>query len=124
MAAPTGAIAREVPYGPLLTGPANRLIDGEESNWPFTVTADHDKYAGHHTLGECAAPEQFVMSMKVRDGVSADRKILRETATSRFMHTNRSRRAIAHTGWDRRPNDRGRFRSQANPQGGVSWCSE
>ena len=55
MAVPTGAFTRELPYGPPSTGPATRPIDGEDSNWPPTVTADHDKYTGHHTFAEYTA---------------------------------------------------------------------
>ena len=99
MAVPAGAITRELPYGPLFTGPATRPIDGEDSNWPPTVTANHDKYTGHHTFAEYTADrKRRVLSMKAG------------TASRPTIGGRRS--------------DRGRFRSQANAQGGVSWCSE
>ena len=73
MAVPAGAITRELPYGPLFTGPATRPIDGEDSNWPPTVTANHDKYTGHHTFAEYTADrKRRVLSMKAGDRLSAD----------------------------------------------------
>src|SRR3954468_11878435 len=41
-----GAEPVEMPYGQVLAGLANHLIDGAENNWPSYVTTDHYKHAG------------------------------------------------------------------------------
>ncbi|MFB9261733.1 TRAP transporter substrate-binding protein [Bradyrhizobium erythrophlei] len=77
-----GAEPVELPYGQVLTGLANRLIDGAENNWPSFVTTDHYKYAGYYTLTEhTVSPEVLVMSQKAWASLSPeDRKIFREAA--------------------------------------------
>jgi len=84
-----GAEPIELPYGQVLTGLANKLIDGAENNWPSFVTTDHYKYAGFYTLTEhTMSPEVLVMSQKAWQSLSAeDQKIFRESAlrSSRFM---------------------------------------
>jgi tripartite ATP-independent transporter DctP family solute receptor len=84
-----GAEPIELPYGQILTGLANKLVDGAENNWPSFVTTDHYKYAGYYTLTEhTMSPEVLVMSQKAWQSLSAeDRKIFREAAarSSHFM---------------------------------------
>jgi tripartite ATP-independent transporter DctP family solute receptor len=84
-----GAEPVELPYGQVLTGLANHLIDGAENNWPSFVTTDHYKYAGYYTLTEhTMSPEVLVMSLKAWNSLSAeDRIIFKEAAarSSRFM---------------------------------------
>jgi len=84
-----GAEPVELPYGQVLTGLANRLIDGAENNWPSFVTTDHYKYAGYYTLTEhTMSPEVLVISLKAWRSLSeGDQQIFRETAarSSRFM---------------------------------------
>ncbi|WP_028133894.1 TRAP transporter substrate-binding protein [Bradyrhizobium japonicum] len=84
-----GAEPVELPYGQVLTGLANHLIDGAENNWPSFVTTDHYKHAGHYTLTEhTMSPEVLVISLKAWQSLSPDdRKIFREAAqrSSRFM---------------------------------------
>lgn len=79
----------ELPYGQVLTGLANHLIDGAENNWPSFVTTDHYKHAGHYTLTEhTMSPEVLVISLKAWQSLSAEEQtIFRETAqrSSRFM---------------------------------------
>ena len=84
-----GADPVELPYGQVLTGLANKLIDGAENNWPSFVTTDHYKHAGHYTLTEhTMSPEVLVMSLKAWETLSPDeRKIFREEArrSGQFM---------------------------------------
>jgi TRAP-type C4-dicarboxylate transport system substrate-binding protein len=84
-----GAEPVELPYGQVLTGLANHLIDGAENNWPSFVTTDHYKHAGHYTLTEhTMSPEVLVISLKAWQSLSPeDQKIFREAAqrSSRFM---------------------------------------
>ena len=84
-----GAEPVELPYGQVLTGLANHLIDGAENNWPSFVTTDHYKYAGHYTLtAHTMSPEVLVISLKAWQSLSPDdQKIFREAAqrSSRFM---------------------------------------
>jgi tripartite ATP-independent transporter DctP family solute receptor len=84
-----GAAPVELPYGQVLTGLANKLIDGAENNWPSFVTTDHYKHAGHYTLTEhTMSPEVLVMSLKAWETLSSDeRKIFREEArrSGQFM---------------------------------------
>lgn len=84
-----GAEPVELPYGQVLTGLTNHLIDGAENNWPSFVTTDHYKHAGHYTLTEhTMSPEVLVISLKAWKSLSAeDQTIFREAAarSSRFM---------------------------------------
>jgi len=84
-----GAEPVELPYGQVLTGLANHLIDGAENNWPSFVTTDHYKYAGYLSLTEhTMSPEVLVISLKAWRSLSADdQAIFREAAqrSSRFM---------------------------------------
>jgi tripartite ATP-independent transporter DctP family solute receptor len=84
-----GAAPVELPYGQVLTGLANKLIDGAENNWPSFVTTDHYKHAGHYTLTEhTMSPEVLVMSLKAWETLSPDeRRIFREEArrSGQFM---------------------------------------
>ena len=84
-----GADPVKLPYGQVLTGLANRLIDGAENNWPSFVTTDHYKFAGFYTLTEhTMSPEVLVMSQKAWASLSPeDRRIFRESAlrSSHFM---------------------------------------
>jgi tripartite ATP-independent transporter DctP family solute receptor len=84
-----GATPVEMPYGQVLTGLANKLIDGAENNWPSFVTTDHYKHAGHYTLTEhTMSPEVLVMSLKAWETLSPeDRRIFREEArrSGQFM---------------------------------------
>nr|WP_246789893.1 TRAP transporter substrate-binding protein [Bradyrhizobium sp. CCBAU 51765] len=84
-----GAEPVELPYGQVLTGLANHLIDGAENNWPSFVTTDHYKHAGHYTLTEhTMSPEVLVISLKAWQSLSPDDRIIfREAAqrSSRFM---------------------------------------
>lgn len=84
-----GAEPVEMPYGLVLTGLANHLIDGAENNWPSFVTTDHYKHAGHLALTEhTMSPEVLVISLKAWKSLSADdQQIFREAAarSSRFM---------------------------------------
>ena len=84
-----GAEPVEMPYGQVLTGLANHLIDGAENNWPSFVTTDHYRHAGHYTLTEhTMSPEVLVISLKAWRSLSAeDQTIFREAAarSSRFM---------------------------------------
>lgn len=84
-----GAEPVELPYGQVLTGLANHLIDGAENNWPSFVTTDHYKHAGHYTLTEhTMSPEVLVISLKAWKSLSPeDQTIFREAAqrSSRFM---------------------------------------
>ncbi|MQH75127.1 TRAP transporter substrate-binding protein DctP, partial [Escherichia coli] len=58
-----GAQPVEMPYGQVLTGLANRLIDGAENNWPSFVTTGHYKYAGYYILTQhTVSPEVLIMS--------------------------------------------------------------
>jgi tripartite ATP-independent transporter DctP family solute receptor len=84
-----GAEPVELPYGQVLTGLGNHLIDGAENNWPSFVTTDHYKHAGYYTLTEhTMSPEVLVMSLKAWNSLSAeDQTIFKEAASrsSRFM---------------------------------------
>lgn len=84
-----GAEPVELPYGQVLTGLANHLIDGAENNWPSFVTTDHYKQAGHYTLtGHTMSPEVLVISLKAWKSLSAEEQmIFREAAqrSSGFM---------------------------------------
>ncbi|MBH5402692.1 TRAP transporter substrate-binding protein [Bradyrhizobium sp. CNPSo 4010] len=84
-----GAEPVELPYGQVLTGLANHLIDGAENNWPSFVTTDHYKHAGHYTLTEhTMSPEVLVISLKAWRSLSAEEQtIFKEAAqrSSRFM---------------------------------------
>ncbi len=84
-----GAEPVELPYGQVLTGLANHLIDGAENNWPSFVTTNHYKYASYYTLTEhTMSPEVLVISLKAWRSLSADdQTIFREAAqrSSRFM---------------------------------------
>ena len=84
-----GAEPVELPYGQVLTGLTNHLIDGAENNWPSFVTTDHYKHAGHYTLTEhTMSPEVLVISLKAWESLSPDdQAIFREAAqrSSRFM---------------------------------------
>ena len=84
-----GAEPVEMPYGQVLTGLANHLVDGAENNWPSFVTTDHFKHAGHYTLTEhTMSPEVLVISLKAWRSLSPDdQTIFREAAqrSSRFM---------------------------------------
>jgi tripartite ATP-independent transporter DctP family solute receptor len=84
-----GAEPVELPYGQVLTGPATKLIDGAENNWPSFVTTDRYKFAGYYTLTEhTMSPEVLVMSQRAWASLATeDQKIFREAAmrSSRFM---------------------------------------
>lgn len=84
-----GAEPVELPYGQVLAGLANQLIDGAENNWPSFVTTDHYKHAGYYTLTEhTMSPEVLVISLKAWQSLSPDdQKIFRQAAqrSSRFM---------------------------------------
>jgi len=84
-----GAEPVEMPYGQVLTGLANHLVDGAENNWPSFVTTDHYKHAGHYTLTEhTMSPEVLVISLKAWQSLSPDdQKMFKEAAqrSSRFM---------------------------------------
>jgi tripartite ATP-independent transporter DctP family solute receptor len=84
-----GAEPVELPYGQVLTGLANHLIDGAENNWPSFVTTDHYKYAGYLSLTEhTMSPEVLVISLKAWRGLSAeDQAVFQEAArrSSRLM---------------------------------------
>ncbi|MCC8983793.1 TRAP transporter substrate-binding protein [Bradyrhizobium acaciae] len=77
-----GADPIEMPYGQVLTGLANRLIDGAENNWPSFVTTGHYKYAGYYTLTQhTVSPEVLVMSQKAWSSLTPeDQAIFREAA--------------------------------------------
>ncbi|AMA60812.1 MULTISPECIES: TRAP transporter substrate-binding protein [unclassified Bradyrhizobium] len=84
-----GAEPIELPYGQVLTGLANHLIDGAENNWPSFVTTDHYKHAGHYTLtAHTMSPEVLVISLKAWNSLSAEEQtIFKEAAqrSGRFM---------------------------------------
>ncbi|MBR1167679.1 TRAP transporter substrate-binding protein [Bradyrhizobium sp. DASA03005] len=84
-----GAEPVELPYGQVLTGLANHLIDGAENNWPSFVTTDHYKHAGYYSLTEhTMSPEVLVISLKAWKSLSAEEQtIFKEAAqrSSRFM---------------------------------------
>lgn len=84
-----GAEPVELPYGQVLTGLTNQLIDGAENNWPSFVTTNHYKHARHYTLTEhTMSPEVLVISLKAWKSLSVeDQTIFREAAarSSRFM---------------------------------------
>ncbi|NEV01961.1 TRAP transporter substrate-binding protein [Bradyrhizobium sp. UFLA 03-164] len=77
-----GADPVEMPYGQVLTGLANRLIDGAENNWPSFVTTGHYKYAGYYTLTQhTVSPEVLVMSQKAWSSLTPEEQaIFREAA--------------------------------------------
>ncbi|WP_407115575.1 TRAP transporter substrate-binding protein [Bradyrhizobium sp. LMG 9283] len=84
-----GAEPVELPYGQVLTGLANHLIDGAENNWPSFVTTDHYRHAGYYTLTEhTMSPEVLVISLKAWKSLSEEEQtIFKEAAqrSSRFM---------------------------------------
>ena len=68
-----GAEPVEMPYGQVLAGLANHLIDGAENNWPSYVTTDHFKHAGYLALTEhTMSPEVLVISLKAWKSLSVD----------------------------------------------------
>ncbi|MCA6124764.1 TRAP transporter substrate-binding protein [Bradyrhizobium sp. WSM 1704] len=77
-----GAEPVEMPYGQVLTGLANRLIDGAENNWPSFVTTGHYKYAGNYSLTmHTVSPEVLVMSQKAWASLSpGEQATFREAA--------------------------------------------
>ena len=77
-----GAEPIELPYGQVLTGLANRLVDGAENNWPSYVTTGHYLHAGYYTLTEhTMSPEVLVMSLKAWQSLSdGERKMFRDAA--------------------------------------------
>ncbi|UGY06140.1 TRAP transporter substrate-binding protein [Bradyrhizobium quebecense] len=77
-----GAQPVQMAYGQVLTGLANRLIDGAENNWPSFVTTGHYKYAGYYTLTRhTVSPEVLVMSRKAWASLTPDEQtIFREAA--------------------------------------------
>ncbi|MBR1208353.1 MULTISPECIES: TRAP transporter substrate-binding protein [unclassified Bradyrhizobium] len=77
-----GAQPVQMAYGQVLTGLANRLIDGAENNWPSFVTTGHYKYAGYYTLTQhTVSPEVLVMSRKAWASLTPDEQtIFREAA--------------------------------------------
>lgn len=84
-----GAEPVEMPYGQVLAGLANHLIDGAENNWPSFVTTDHYKHAGYLALTEhTMSPEVLVISLRAWKSLSVDdQQIFREAAarSSLFM---------------------------------------
>jgi tripartite ATP-independent transporter DctP family solute receptor len=114
-----GAEAVAMPYGQVLTGLSNRLIDGAENNWPSYVTTSHYTAARHYTMTEhTMSPEVLIMSRKAWDSLSAeDQTIFRAAAqeSSRFMRQQwkdweeRSREqarkagVVVETGFDKQP---------------------
>jgi tripartite ATP-independent transporter DctP family solute receptor len=84
-----GAEAVAMPYGQVLTGLTNRLIDGAENNWPSYVTTNHYTAARYYTMTEhTMSPEVLVMSRKAWDSLSPeDQAIFRAAAqeSGRFM---------------------------------------
>jgi len=78
-----GAEPVELPYGQVLTGLANKLVDGAENNWPSYVTTGHYQHAGYYTLTEhTMSPEVLVMSLKAWQSLSNDeRKMFRDAAS-------------------------------------------
>ncbi|WWP79087.1 TRAP transporter substrate-binding protein [Bradyrhizobium sp. 26S5] len=79
-----GAQPVEMPYGQVLTGLANRLIDGAENNWPSFVTTGHYKYAGYYTLTRhTMSPEVLVMSRKAWASLSPDEQTIFRDAAQR-----------------------------------------
>lgn len=79
-----GAEPVELPYGQVLTGFANRLIDGAENNWPSFVTTGHYKYAGYYTLTQhTVSPEVLVMSLKAWASLSPDEQTIFRDAAQR-----------------------------------------
>jgi len=77
-----GAEPIELPYGQVLTGLANKLVDGAENNWPSYVTTGHYQHAGYYTLTEhTMSPEVLVMSLKAWQSLSNDeRRMFRDAA--------------------------------------------
>ena len=59
-----GAQPVEMPYGQVLTGLANRLIDGAENNWPSFVTTGHYKYAGYYILTQHTVSPEVLIDRK------------------------------------------------------------
>jgi tripartite ATP-independent transporter DctP family solute receptor len=114
-----GAEAVAMPYGQVLTGLTNRLIDGAENNWPSYVTTNHYTAARYYTMTEhTMSPEVLVMSRKAWDSLSPeDQAIFRDAAqeSSRFMRqqwkgwVERSREqarkagVVVDTGFDKKP---------------------
>ena len=79
-----GAEPVELPYGQVLTGLTNHLIDGAENNWPSFVTTDHYKLAGHYALTEhTMSPEVLVISLKAWKSLSAEEQTIFKEAAQR-----------------------------------------
>jgi tripartite ATP-independent transporter DctP family solute receptor len=79
-----GAQPVEMPYGQVLTGLANRLIDGAENNWPSFVTTGHYKYAGYYILTQhTVSPEVLIMSRKAWASLSPDEQVIFRDAAQR-----------------------------------------
>ncbi|WP_375778322.1 TRAP transporter substrate-binding protein [Bradyrhizobium sp. ma5] len=79
-----GAQPIQMAYGQVLTGLANRLIDGAENNWPSFVTTGHYKYAGYYTLTQhTVSPEVLVMSRKAWASLTPDEQIIFREAAQR-----------------------------------------
>ena len=114
-----GAEPVEMPYGQVLTGLTNRLIDGAENNWPSFVTTGHYQHAGYYTLTRhTVSPDVLVMSSKAWASLSPEEQtIFREAAqrSSLYMRDRwreleeRSQRQAEQAGvtivsdFDRRP---------------------
>jgi tripartite ATP-independent transporter DctP family solute receptor len=114
-----GAEAVAMPYGQVLTGLTNRLIDGAENNWPSYVTTNHYTAARYYSMTEhTMSPEVLVMSRKAWDSLSPeDQSIFRAAAqeSGRFMRQQwkdweeRSREQArkggveVETGFDKKP---------------------
>src|SRR5262249_9867456 len=84
-----GAEAIELPYGQVLTGLTNRLIDGAENNWPSYVTTNHYTAARYYSVTEhTMSPEVLVMSRKAWESLSPEEQVIfRDSAqeSARFM---------------------------------------
>lgn len=79
-----GAQPVQMAYGQVLTGLANRLIDGAENNWPSFVTTGHYKHAGYYTLTQhTVSPEVLVMSRKAWASLSPDEQTIFRDAAQR-----------------------------------------
>jgi len=84
-----GAEAVAMPYGQVLTGLTNRLIDGAENNWPSYVTTNHYTAARYYSVTEhTMSPEVLVMSRKAWESLSLEEQVIfRDSAqeSARFM---------------------------------------
>jgi TRAP-type C4-dicarboxylate transport system substrate-binding protein len=82
----------EMPYGQVLAGLANHLIDGAENNWPSYVTTDHYKHAGYLALTEhTMSPEVLVISLKAWKSLSVDDQTIFREAAQRSSHFMREK---------------------------------